>query len=119
MTEEDVVSRKKEIMQQDTFTLGVNYWPRKKAMYWWKEVDRCEVEQEFAEIAALKLHVARIVLIWEGFQPAPDRVNDRALADLTIVLDVAHQAGIKIIPTFFTGHVSGINLCPVWAHTNL
>ena len=23
--------------QQDTFTLGVNYWPRKKAMYWWKD----------------------------------------------------------------------------------
>ncbi|HLI69109.1 MAG TPA: beta-galactosidase [Ktedonobacteraceae bacterium] len=105
-------------MQQDTFTLGVNYWPRKKAMYWWKDFDRSEVEQEFAEIAALKLHVARIFLFWEDFQPAPDRVNDRALADLGIVLDVAHQAGIKIMPTFFTGHMSGINWWPVWALTN-
>jgi hypothetical protein len=25
---------------KDSFTLGVNYWPRKKAMYWWKDFDR-------------------------------------------------------------------------------
>ena len=58
--------------QHTTFTLAVNYWPRKKAMYWWKDFDRAEVEAEFGEIAALKLQVARIFLFWEDFQPAPD-----------------------------------------------
>src|SRR5437667_5317350 len=105
-------------MQQDTFTLGVNYWPRKKAMYWWKDFDRSEVETEFAGIAALELQVVRIFLFWEDFQPAPDRVSDRALADLGIVLDVAREAGIKVMPTFFTGHMSGINWWPSWALTN-
>ena len=78
-----------------TFTLGVNYWPRNKAMYWWKDFDRAEVETEFAQIAALKLHVARIFLFWEDFQPAPERVSDRALTDLGVVLDVAQEAGIR------------------------
>jgi endo-1,4-beta-mannosidase len=101
--------------QQTTFTLGVNYWPRKKAMYWWKDFDRAEVEAEFGEIAALKLQVARIFLFWEDFQPAPDQVSDRALGDLGTVLDVALAAGIKVMPTFFTGHMSGINWWPAWA----
>jgi endo-1,4-beta-mannosidase len=106
------------MMQQNTFTLGVNYWPRKKAMYWWKDFDRAEVETEFAEIAALKLQVVRIFLFWEDFQPVPDRVSDRALADLGSVLDVARDVGIKVMPTFFTGHMSGINWWPTWALTD-
>jgi hypothetical protein len=98
------IERGMDTMQQDTFTLGVNYWPRKKAMYWWKDFNRSEVETEFAEIAALKLQVVRIFLCWEDFQPTPDRVSDRALANLGIVLDVAGDVGIKVMPTFFTGH---------------
>ncbi|GCE22137.1 glycoside hydrolase 5 family protein [Dictyobacter kobayashii] len=97
------------------FTLGVNYWPRKKAMYWWKDFDRSEVVQEFSEIAALNLQVARIFLFWEDFQPAPERISDRALADLGTVLDVAQEVGIKVMPTFFTGHMSGANWWPIWA----
>ncbi|GCE24870.1 hypothetical protein KDA_03540 [Dictyobacter alpinus] len=96
------------------FTLGVNYWPRKKAMYWWKDFERAEVEQEFAEIAALKLQVARIFLFWEDFQPAPDRISDKALTDLGTVLDVAQEVGIQVMPTFFTGHMSGANWWPEW-----
>jgi endo-1,4-beta-mannosidase len=107
-----------DMMQQNTFTLGVNYWPRKKAMYWWKDFDRAEVETEFAEIAALKLQVVRIFLFWEDFQPVPNRVSDRALADLGSVLDVARDVGIKVMPTFFTGHMSGINWWPTWALTD-
>ena len=104
--------------QKDTFTLGVNYWPRKKAMYWWKDFERAEVEAEFVEIAALKLQVVRIFLLWEDFQPKSNRVSDRALSDLGIVLDVAREVGIKVMPTFFTGCMSGVNWWPIWALTN-
>ncbi|GAC1322289.1 MAG: hypothetical protein NVSMB22_08910 [Chloroflexota bacterium] len=107
-----------EVTVSSIFTLGVNYWPRKKAMYWWKDFDRAEVESEFAEIASLQLDVARIFLLWEDFQPAPDRVSEQALADLETVLDIAGAVGIKIMPTFFTGHMSGINWWPAWALTN-
>lgn len=101
--------------QSPTFVLGVNYWPRKKAMYWWKDFERSEVEAEFTEMAALGLDVVRIFLFWEDFQPAPDQVNQRALDDLGTVLDVATEAHIRVMPTFFTGHMSGINWWPGWA----
>jgi endo-1,4-beta-mannosidase len=97
------------------FVLGVNYWPRKKAMYWWKDFERAEVESEFGQIVALGLQVVRIFLFWEDFQPAPNLVNDRALDDLGTVLDVARATNIRVLPTFFTGHMSGINWWPTWA----
>ena len=32
------------------FTLGVNYWPRRKAMYWWTDFDAGEVREEFSPL---------------------------------------------------------------------
>ncbi len=37
--------------RQDTFTLGVNYWPRKKAMYWWKDFERAENTVTFVGVS--------------------------------------------------------------------
>lgn len=95
--------------------LGVNYWPRRKAMYWWKEFDRNEAAAELTEIAALGLDVVRIFLFWEDFQPRADAVGREALRDLGAVLDVAREVGVLVMPTFFTGHMSGINFWPEWA----
>ena len=47
-------------MAPDPFRLGVNYWPRRKAMYWWSDFDRGEVEEEFDIIASLGLSVVRM-----------------------------------------------------------
>lgn len=35
------------------FSLGINYWPRRKAMYWWYQFDPGEVRDEFAHITDL------------------------------------------------------------------
>ena len=96
------------------FTLGVNYWPRRKAMYWWRDFDRGEVREEFALIADLGLHVARIFLLWDDFQPDPNAVSQQALANLEAVCDAAAENGIGIDLTFFTGHMSGPNWSPRW-----
>ena len=53
------------------FLLGVNYWPRRKAMYWWPDFDEAEVREEFALIKELGLSLVRIFLLWDDFQPAP------------------------------------------------
>jgi len=39
-------------MHSNRFLMGVNYWPRKKAMYWWRDFDPAEVVDEFDAIAA-------------------------------------------------------------------
>jgi endo-1,4-beta-mannosidase len=96
------------------FTLGLNYWPRRKAMYWWSDFDPAEVDEEFSQIASLGLNVVRIFLLWDDFQPDPTRVDETALANLVTVADTAARHGLGLDVTFFTGHMSGPNWAPRW-----
>lgn len=96
------------------FTLGVNYWPRRKAMYWWSQFDAAEVDDDFALIQSLGLNVARIFLLWDDFQPEPTRVEKNALANLAKVADLAEKHKLGLDVTFFTGHMSGPNWAPRW-----
>jgi endo-1,4-beta-mannosidase len=98
----------------DAFLLGVNYWPRAKAMWWWADFDPGEVREELAMIRDIGLRVVRIFLLWESFQPRPDEVDQRAVAHLRTVADLAADAGLLLEPTFFTGHMSGPNWAPDW-----
>src|SRR5574337_155528 len=96
------------------FTLGVNYWPRRKAMYWWSQFEADEVRDEFALIASLGLRAVRVFLLWDDFQPAPDVVDRTCLKNLGRVCDIATENGLVLDVTFFTGHMSGPNWAPGW-----
>ncbi len=99
----------------DRFLLGVNYWPRRKAMWWWKRFRGPEVAKEFRQIASLRLQLVRLFLLWEDFQPAPDRVDPGALSNFKTVLNIAHAYGLLVMPTLIVGHMSGPNWLPAWA----
>ena len=96
------------------FTLGVNYWPRRKAMYWWSNFDAGEVREEFAILKEIGLNVVRMFLLWDDFQPDPNSVSQEALDNLVTVADIAAENGLGIDMTFFTGHMSGPNWSPRW-----
>jgi endo-1,4-beta-mannosidase len=96
------------------FTLGVNYWPRKKAMYWWSNFDAGEVREEFAVIKSIGMNVVRIFLLWDDFQPEPNMVARDKLDNLVKVADIAAETGLGLDLTFFTGHMSGPNWSPRW-----
>ncbi len=96
------------------FTLGINYWPRRKAMYWWRDFDAGEVREEFAVIKSIGMNVVRFFLLWDDFQPTPDAVDPAALKNLVTVADIAAEIGLGIDLTFFTGHMSGPNWSPRW-----
>ncbi len=96
------------------FILGVNYWPRRKAMYWWNNFDAGEVREEFALLGELGLNVVRLFLLWDDFQPQPDSVNEAAVANLLTVADIAARNKLGLDVTFFTGHMSGPNWSPRW-----
>jgi endo-1,4-beta-mannosidase len=98
----------------EQFLLGVNYWPRAKAMTWWADFDAGEVREQFAMIRELGLGYVRIFLLWESFQPRPDVVDPAAVANLRTVADIAAETGLRLEPTFFTGHMSGPNWAPEW-----
>jgi endo-1,4-beta-mannosidase len=84
-------------------------------MAWWSQFDRAEVATDFARIAASGLDSVRVFLTWEDFQPAPNKVDREMLERLVTVADVARELGLAVIPTLFTGHMSGVNWIPPWA----
>jgi endo-1,4-beta-mannosidase len=96
------------------FPVGVNYWPRRKAMYWWADFDGDEVAEEFDVIAGLGMRLVRIFLRWEDFQPTPDVISPLALDHLETVCGVAAERSLGLDVTFFTGHMSGPNWSPSW-----
>lgn len=98
----------------EPFLLGVNYWPRRKAMYWWSDFDAGEVREEFALISDLGLSLVRIFLLWDDFQPDPKRIDLDALAHLETVCEIAAESQLSLDVTFFTGHMSGPNWAPRW-----
>ncbi len=94
--------------------MGVNYWPIRKAMYWWERFDAGEVRDEFAMIRGMGLSHVRFFLLWESFQPKPTEISARAMKNLSVVCDAAADVGLLLEPTFFTGHMSGPNWAPEW-----
>jgi endo-1,4-beta-mannosidase len=97
------------------FRLGINYWPISSAMYWWQRFDAAEVSRDFATIRAAGFHSVRIFLLWEDFQPQPTQISETALRQLATVADIASGESVSLVPTFFTGHMSGVNWIPSWA----
>jgi len=100
------------------FLMGVNYWPRKKAMFMWQKFDAGEIREEFGMIRELGLTHVRLFLLWESFQPDPRTVSTKALSDLVTVANIAEDLKLKLEPTFFTGHMSGPNWAPEWLVSN-
>jgi endo-1,4-beta-mannosidase len=98
-----------------TFRLGVNYWPSRTAMAWWSRFDAGEVARDFERIAASGIDSVRLFLLWEDFQPTADRVDRDMLRRLVGAADAAARAGLGLMPTLFTGHMSGVNWIPGWA----
>jgi endo-1,4-beta-mannosidase len=84
-------------------------------MSWWSQFDQAEVAGDFARIAAAGLDSVRVFLTWEDFQPAPNEVDPEMLERLVAVADLAGALGLALVPTLFTGHMSGVNWIPAWA----
>lgn len=98
----------------EQFVLGVNYWPRRKAMYWWPNFDADEVREEFEIISSIGMNVVRLFLLWDDWQPTSDHVSSERLRDFGVVCDIAAAFNIGLDVTFFTGHMSGPNWSPGW-----
>ena len=72
------------------------------------------MERDFSLLAEYGFEAVRIFLMWEDFQPEIHTVSVRALDRLVQVANTAHDQRLRILPTFFCGHLSGINWVPDW-----
>ncbi len=96
------------------FSVGVNYWPRRSAMDMWRRFDMGEIAEDCARIAALGLDTVRFFLRWDDFQPQPDALDEAMLERLDAFVGLADTAGLRVMPTLFCGHMSGVNWLPAW-----
>lgn len=96
------------------FLLGINYWPRRSAMYMWQRFDLNEIGEDMARIKALGFDVVRFFLMWDAFQPAPTRMDSTSLQRFDAMVDRITAAGLQAMPTLFCGHMSGVNWLPAW-----
>jgi len=97
------------------FLLGVNYWPRRSAMYMWERFDLGEIREDMARIKGLGLGIVRFFLSWDTFAPSIDTIDTRALGDFEAMLGAIGDAGLQAMPTLFCGHMSGVNWLPAWS----
>jgi endo-1,4-beta-mannosidase len=97
------------------FRLGVNYWPADVAMDWLVRYDPVATRHDFARIAGAGMDTVRVFVRWEDVQPAPDRIDGIVLDRIVDAADAAEAAGVALIVTLFTGHMSGVNWIPRWA----
>jgi endo-1,4-beta-mannosidase len=97
-----------------TFELGVNYWPRRSAMYMWRELDIGEVRDEMAHIASLGFDVVRVFTLAQDFLPEPLCVAGNMVANLLKVVRAANDAGLRVVPTLVVINMSGKFWWPDW-----
>ncbi|HEX3012464.1 MAG TPA: hypothetical protein VHQ70_10655, partial [Syntrophomonadaceae bacterium] len=98
----------------NNFLIGINYWPAAKAMYWWKKFETEEVNEDFNKLSGWGINTVRIFLNWEDFQPSPGLISRHVLGHLHQVADLAKAYNLFLMPTFFCGHMSGVNWMPEW-----
>jgi beta-galactosidase len=121
----------KEELLGGGFLLGVNYWPCEYGVSMWKKWAPSVIDRDFGRIAALGCTLVRIFLVWEDFQPIREYTGYRAgngvatylgdrplkkgeppvdafqVAKFDEMLLIAEKHGLRLIPTFFTGWMSG------------
>lgn len=97
-----------------TFELGVNYWPRRSAMYMWREFDIGELREDMARIANLGFDVVRVFALAQDFLPRPLTVATDMIERLTQLVGAAKEAGLKVVPTLIVLNMSGRIWWPDW-----
>ena len=83
-------------------------------MAMWRSFDEGEIAEDFARIVGLGLDTIRFFLTWEDFQPNAQTIEPVMLARLERFVALAYDANLRVMPTLFSGHMSGVNWLPAW-----
>jgi endo-1,4-beta-mannosidase len=93
---------------------GANFWSRAGGPLMWRQFDAGVVRTELAVLAAHGVDLTRSFFYWPDFHPEPHRVDEELAGRFGEFLDLHSEAGMRTIPTFIVGHMSGENWDPAW-----
>jgi beta-galactosidase len=97
-----------------SFVIGINYMPRESACEMWEDWSESSIERDFKQMKELGLNTVRTFIFWNDFQPQPDSISLPAIEKFDKMLQIAQKYGLKLMPTFFTGHMSGEHYDVPW-----
>lgn len=100
----------------ETFSLGLSYWPRRKAHGFWRAFDRSELREEFEHIATLGVDTLRLCLRWEDVQPQANRVDSGVMSAFEHALDLAQSNGMRVVAALFSATLDGGLSVPGWVN---
>jgi endo-1,4-beta-mannosidase len=98
----------------DDVWIGVNYWSRTGGPSMWRAYDPAVVDEELRVMRDHGIGLTRSFFHWPDFMPAEDRLDDELSARYDDFLDRHRALGMRTIPTFVVGHMSGQNWDPAW-----
>jgi hypothetical protein len=106
-------------MSDQPFSLGVTYWPRRRAgaeqiLCTWAEADPGALRDELGHIAELGFDTVRLELRWAEAMPG-SRASAAALRGLERALDRAADHGLRAAVGLLGGSLGGALHLPEWA----
>ena len=93
---------------------GANFWSRAGGPLMWRQFDASVVAEELSILGEHGLDVTRSFFYWPDFHPEPHRLDEECLSRFATFLDLHDDRGMRTIPTFIVGHMSGANWDPPW-----
>jgi endo-1,4-beta-mannosidase len=94
--------------------LGANFWSRAGGPLMWRQYDHELVRSELAVLEQHGVDLTRSFFYWPDFHPAEDRIDEDMAGRFADFLDLHEQLGMRTVPTFIVGHMSGANWDPAW-----
>jgi len=79
----------------------------------WRHYDAAVIKYELAAMRDLGMTLTRSFCYWPDFMPTPDALEETLLDHFHDFLERHEEAGMRTIPTFIVGHMSGQNWDPV------
>lgn len=94
--------------------VGVNFWSRSGGPRMWARYDAEIVRQELEVLAAHGCTLTRSFCYWPDFMPDPEVLDEEVMGRFMDFLDLHSEVGLRTVPTFIVGHMSGENWDPAW-----
>jgi endo-1,4-beta-mannosidase len=93
---------------------GANFWSRVGGPLMWRQYDAAVVRDELSVLVEHGVDLTRSFFYWPDFHPEPGVLDEQCLTSFESFLDLHRDLGMRTVPTFIVGHMSGENWDPAW-----